>query len=180
MQLLPLIGPQARALVAALGAALVTLGAPSAASAGQASEEFSAWAPMHETWASTHEPRASTRAIEAATPTVANSSALLAPLAREAMMRETPDVSADLAANDDASRAEDDSAPVNGLALDDKVLSRQRGSGLGMMTVAATPQMMQGASSVTLWDEVAPPAPMPVPVDAARAAQSNVVTYTRK
>ncbi|WP_042299897.1 hypothetical protein [Paraburkholderia kururiensis] len=62
--------------------------------------------------------------------------------------------------------------------LDDQVLSRQRGGAVGMMMVAATPQLMRG-NGVTLWDEIAPPAPLPIPVDAARAAQSNVTTYQR-
>jgi hypothetical protein len=68
---------------------------------------------------------------------------------------------------------------ANGIALDDQVLSRQRGGAVGMVMVAATPQLMRG-SSVTLWDEIAPPTPLPVPIDAARAAQGNVANYQRK
>jgi hypothetical protein len=45
--------------------------------------------------------------------------------------------------------------------------------------VAATPQLQRG-SSVTLWDEIAPPSPLPIPIDAARAAQGNVANYQRK
>ncbi|MGF6755351.1 hypothetical protein [Paraburkholderia sp. GAS42] len=71
-----------------------------------------------------------------------------------------------------------DVAASNDLMLDDQMLSRQRGGAVGMVMVAATPQMRGG--SVTLWDEIAPPTPLPVPVDAARAAQSNVASYTRK
>ncbi|MBN3767396.1 hypothetical protein [Burkholderia sp. Ac-20365] len=64
-------------------------------------------------------------------------------------------------------------------ALDDQILSRQRGGAAGMVMVAATPQLMHG-SSVTLWDEIAPPSPLPIPIDAARAAQGNVANYQRK
>ncbi|MFP3568914.1 hypothetical protein [Paraburkholderia sp. SIMBA_030] len=74
-----------------------------------------------------------------------------------------------------------DATSVNDISLDDQVLSRQRGGALGMVMVAATPQLMRGnGSSVTLWDEIAPPSPLPIPVDAARAAQGNVASYQRK
>jgi hypothetical protein len=44
--------------------------------------------------------------------------------------------------------------------------------------VAEPPQLVRGnGSNVTLWDEIAPPSPLPVPVDAARAAQGNVAMY---
>lgn len=74
-------------------------------------------------------------------------------------------------------------ASVNDISLDDQLLSRQRGGAVGMVMVAATPQLMRGnggGSNVTLWDELAPPSPLPIPVDAARAAQSNVASYQRK
>jgi hypothetical protein len=73
-----------------------------------------------------------------------------------------------------------DVAPMNDISLDDQVLSRQRGGAVGMLMVAATPQLMSGNNNVTLWDEIAPPSPMPIPVDAARSAQGNVATYQRK
>jgi hypothetical protein len=76
-----------------------------------------------------------------------------------------------------------DAAAVNDISLDDQMLSRQRGGAVGMLMVAATPQLMRGNggnSNVTLWDEIAPPSPMPIPVDAARAAQGNVANYQRK
>ena len=76
-----------------------------------------------------------------------------------------------------------DAASVNDFALDDQMLSRQRGGAVGMVMVAATPQLMRGnsgGSSVTLWDEIAPPSPLPIPIDAARAAQGNVASYQRK
>jgi hypothetical protein len=77
-----------------------------------------------------------------------------------------------------------DAALTNDISLDDQVLSRQRGGAVGMLMVAATPQLMRGAgssgNSVTLWDEIAPPSPLPIPVDAARAAQGNVASYQRK
>jgi hypothetical protein len=80
-----------------------------------------------------------------------------------------------------ASNPAADAAAVNDISLDDQMLSRQRGGAVGMLMVAATPQLMQsGGNQVTLWDEIAPPSPLPVPVDAARAAQGNVATYQRK
>lgn len=72
-----------------------------------------------------------------------------------------------------------DSSSMNDFALDDQVLSRQRGGATGMVMVAATPQLMRG-NAVTLWDEIAPPSPLPIPIDAARAAQGNVANYQRK
>ncbi|ACC69975.1 hypothetical protein PPMP20_21240 [Paraburkholderia phymatum] len=69
-----------------------------------------------------------------------------------------------------------DGAATNGIALDDQMLSRQRGGAADMVMVAAPPQLMHG-SSVTLWDEIAPPSPLPVPID---AAQGNVANYQRK
>ncbi|MCG5074561.1 hypothetical protein [Paraburkholderia tagetis] len=64
-------------------------------------------------------------------------------------------------------------------ALDDQTLARQHGGAVGMVMVAATPQLMRG-NSVTLWDEIAPPAPLPIPVDAGQAAQNNIASYIRK
>ncbi|CAB3753259.1 hypothetical protein [Paraburkholderia humisilvae] len=72
-----------------------------------------------------------------------------------------------------------DVVSMTDIPLDDQVLARQRGGANGLTMVAATPQLTHG-SSVTLWDEIAPPAPLPVPVDAARAAQNNVASYLRK
>jgi hypothetical protein len=72
-----------------------------------------------------------------------------------------------------------DGSATSDVALDDQILSRQRGGAAGRVMVAATPQLMHG-SSVTLWDEIAPPSPLPVPIDAARAAQGNVANYQRK
>lgn len=81
-----------------------------------------------------------------------------------------------------------DGASANDFSLDDQVLSRQRGGAVGMVMVATTPQLMRGnggsgsgsGNSVTLWDEIAPPSPLPIPIDAARAAQGNVANYQRK
>jgi hypothetical protein len=76
-----------------------------------------------------------------------------------------------------------DTASVNDLVLDDQALSSQRGGFSGMLMVAATPQMMRsfnsGGNRVTLWDEIAPPSQLPVPVDVARSAQGNVTSYQR-
>lgn len=74
----------------------------------------------------------------------------------------------------------DDSVVAGIGALDDQTLSRQRGGAVGMLMVAATPQLMHGGNSVTLWDEIAPPAPLPIPVDSSQAAQGNIASYTRK
>jgi hypothetical protein len=80
----------------------------------------------------------------------------------------------------DPAPAEDDSV-VSGIgALDDQTLSHQRGGAVGMLMVAATPQLMRGGNNVTLWDEIAPPAPLPIPVDSSQAAQGNVASFTRK
>ncbi len=62
--------------------------------------------------------------------------------------------------------------------LDDQTLARQRGGAVGMVMVAATPQLMRGGS-VTLWDEIAPPTPIPIPVD-SQAAQGNTASYFRR
>ncbi|MFP4892079.1 hypothetical protein [Paraburkholderia sp. EG304] len=81
----------------------------------------------------------------------------------------------------DASNPAADAASMNDISLDDQILSRQRGGAVGMLMVAAPPRLMQsGGNQVTLWDEIAPPSPLPVPVDAARAAQGNVAAYQRR
>ncbi|WP_245641504.1 hypothetical protein [Paraburkholderia bannensis] len=64
-------------------------------------------------------------------------------------------------------------------SIDDQTLSHQRGGAVGMLMVAATPQLMRGGNNVTLWDEIAPPAPLPIPVDSGQAAQGNIASYTR-
>lgn len=93
---------------------------------------------------------------------------------------ETSNVTADTTTGVDiANGVPADSAAMSDFALDDQVLSRQRGGAAGMVMVAATPQLMRG-SAVTLWDEIAPPSPLPIPIDAARAAQGNVANYQRK
>lgn len=77
-----------------------------------------------------------------------------------------------------------DAVTPNDSALDDQVLSRQRGGFSGMLMIAATPQLMRsagnGGNGVTLWDEIAPPSPLPIPLDAAANAQGNVAAYQRK
>ncbi|WP_241023598.1 MULTISPECIES: hypothetical protein [unclassified Paraburkholderia] len=76
--------------------------------------------------------------------------------------------------------AGDDQAVAGVGSIDDQTLSRQRGGAVGMLMVAATPQLMRGGNNVTLWDEIAPPAPLPIPVDSGQAAQGNIASYTRK
>ncbi|WP_296655689.1 hypothetical protein [Paraburkholderia sp.] len=91
----------------------------------------------------------------------------------------------DSAHADTGALAEDSTPPaddpvVAGSPLDDQTLAHQRGGAVGMVMVAATPQLMRGGGSVTLWDEIAPPAPLPIPVDNSQAAQGNIANYTRK
>lgn len=58
---------------------------------------------------------------------------------------------------------------VNDFSLDDRVESHRCGWTVGRWIVPATPQSMRGRSArVTLWDEIAPPSPVPMPVQAAR------------
>jgi len=103
-----------------------------------------------------------------ATPLAAYADALdAAPLAQEQNADASP------AASDETSAAQT-------VALDDRVLASQRGTGLGLMTVAASAQSLANTSFVTLWDEIAPPSPVPVPVDTSHVAQSNAVSYFRK
>lgn len=64
--------------------------------------------------------------------------------------------------------------------LDDETLSQQRGGAVGMLMVAGTPQLLHVGTGVTLWDEIAPPTPLPIPVDNSQSAQGNVASYTRK
>lgn len=77
-----------------------------------------------------------------------------------------------------------DATSLNDSSLDDQMLSRQRGGFNGMLMVAATPQLMRstsnGGNGVTLWDEIAPPSPLPIPLDAAANAQGNVAAYQRR
>ncbi len=96
---------------------------------------------------------------------------------------QNPNGSAPLAA-DPGQAGEHSSDSDNGILagvgmLDDQTLSRQRGGAVGMVMVAATPQLMRGAS-VTLWDEIAPPTPIPIPVDSSQAAQGNIASYFRR
>ncbi|WP_245004366.1 hypothetical protein [Paraburkholderia sacchari] len=79
----------------------------------------------------------------------------------------------------DPGPAGDDTVLAGVGAIDDQTLARQRGGAVGMVMVAATPQLMRG-NGVTLWDEIGPPTPLPIPVDAGQAAQGNLASYTRK
>ena len=97
---------------------------------------------------------------------------------RQATAQAAPDDDSQIAAN--TSNPTIDAAFVNDISLDHQMLSRQRGGAVGMLMVAATPQQMRsGGDQVTLWDEIAPPSPLPVPIDAARAAQGSVATHQR-
>lgn len=120
---------------------------------------------------------ASTTPAAAATPDLAAGNGNTA-----ADTQSTPAQTSELAG--DALSIPADAASGTDLALDDQVLSHQRGGFSGMLMVAATPQLMRGTNSggngVTLWDEIAPPSPLPIPIDAARTAQDNVANYQRK
>ncbi|MGG1944328.1 hypothetical protein AB1286_05895 [Trinickia sp. NRRL B-1857] len=74
----------------------------------------------------------------------------------------------------------DEALLAGAAALDDSALARQRGTGPGLMNVGAPMLALHGAPSVTLWDEIAPPAPVPVPADSAHVAQTNTVSYFRQ
>lgn len=71
--------------------------------------------------------------------------------------------------------------PAHPAPLDEQTLDAQRGRAPGMVMVVATPRTAgANGSRVTLWDEIAPPTPMPIPLDAQGAMQSNNASYTRK
>ena len=113
--------------------------------------------------------------------TLADSNGATAPTSASLQARAPAPADDNSPVSANASNPAADAAAVNDISLDDQMLSRQRGGAVGMLMVAATPQLMQsGGNQVTLWDEIAPPSPLPVPVDAARAAQGNVATYQRK
>lgn len=88
-----------------------------------------------------------------------------------------------LAAQDAANDTLPMAMPLSGHAppaLDDKVLSSQRGGAAGFMMISGGGPLLTRGNGVTLWDEIAPPLPIPQPSDAARTAQGNNVTYVRK
>jgi hypothetical protein len=80
----------------------------------------------------------------------------------------------------DASPTADAAPLANVCALDDSVLASQRGGRNDMATVTAIPEISAGLLSVTLWDELARPAPAPRPVDTGGTTQFNAISYTRK
>ena len=77
-------------------------------------------------------------------------------------------------------RTGDELLVAGAAAIDDGALALARGTGPGLMAVGAPMLALHGAPSVTLWDEIAPPAPVPVPADSAHVAQSNTVSYFRQ
>jgi hypothetical protein len=86
----------------------------------------------------------------------------------------------DSVASNAAQSVGDEALLAGAAAIDDGALAHQRGTGPGLMTVGAPMLALHGAPSVTLWDEIAPPAPVPVPADSAHVAQSNTVSYFRQ
>lgn len=168
MPFVPPLSFGSRAAIAALGIALAALAAPCQAHAdslGDAPAIGEATFFVNGTWAAPFVHRAAS-AVDLA----------IAP--RFAIGAAATDRSDDApqAAGEDANAE----APIAGATpLDDRVLARQRGTGPGLMTVAASMQGLH-SSQVTLWDEIAPPAPVPVPADSAHPAQSNAVSYFRQ
>lgn len=159
-----------RAAIAALGIALAALAAPCQAHAdslGDAPAIGEATFFVNGTWAAPFVDRAA-------------SAVNLAVASRFVIGAAATDRSDDApqAVSEDANANVE--APIAGATpLDDRVLARQRGTGPGLMTVAASMQGLHNAQ-VTLWDEIAPPAPVPVPADSAHPAQSNAVSYFRQ
>ncbi|WP_240702428.1 hypothetical protein [Trinickia terrae] len=165
MSIVSFLSLRKRLALARLLAALVPFALPLAAGAQEAADASS---------------------VQAASLAVASAWPMLAPLPHS--LAATPavlefDAAPAMTEDGDALEAGADNGsavPLDTPQLDDQVLSRQRGGRVGMVMIAATPQLMHGANAVTLWDEIAPPAPLPVPVDQGRSAQGNVASYTRK
>ena len=63
-------------------------------------------------------------------------------------------------------------------ALDDQTLAQQRGTYLSSLITVGMPAIAH--NQVTLWDEIAPSAPHPIPMPSDAAAQQNVTSYFRK
>ncbi|MGF6604162.1 hypothetical protein P3T23_008917 [Paraburkholderia sp. GAS448] len=96
-----------------------------------------------------------------------------------AVASETGEEMASLDSMADASTTQADVVSASDIVLDDQVLSTQVGGSSSMLMVAATPELMKGGA-VTLWDEIAPPLPLPAPAGVAQSAQGNVASYQRK
>lgn len=173
------ISLRSSALIAALGVALAALATPIAARAGSLGDARAigqapvivGYAPVTLTPFALH---ATSRLDMATDPQFAVGSSTAVPAAVANHEQQPPQ------APDTSIAAIDDTPVADAAALDDQVLARQRGTGLGLMTIAASAQPLRGAHAVTLWDEIAPPAPAPVPADTTHVAQSNAVTYFRK
>ncbi|CAB3643960.1 hypothetical protein LMG27174_00661 [Paraburkholderia rhynchosiae] len=66
-------------------------------------------------------------------------------------------------------------------SLCDQAIARRGGSAFGLVMMATPPRLTRArTATVTLWDEIAPPLPLPAPVDAAHAMQGGVVSYRYK
>ena len=82
-------------------------------------------------------------------------------------------------AQDSADDRATDAVPLaDSDSLDDSALARQRG-GRSDMGAAGMLEITAGALSVTLWDELARPAPAPRPVGSTGTTQFDAITYTR-
>ncbi|AYX28957.1 lipoprotein [Burkholderia pseudomallei] len=63
--------------------------------------------------------------------------------------------------------------------VDDGAFARQRDHA-PMPVPVATPRPLVDGTAVTLWDEIGPPAPMPVPTDARHTVRGDGANYTRQ
>lgn len=54
-------------------------------------------------------------------------------------------------------------------AADESPLSHARGGAGGAAKIAGASGLVRASTTVTLWDEIAPPAPLPVPVETTQA-----------
>ncbi|WP_231748322.1 hypothetical protein [Burkholderia sp. ABCPW 14] len=64
--------------------------------------------------------------------------------------------------------------------VDAGVFARQRERMAAPVPVATPTPLFDHSSAVTLWDEIGPPTPLPVPSDAQRMVQGNDASYTRR
>lgn len=73
-----------------------------------------------------------------------------------------------------------DGAFLNPILTENRTASPTRAASSGMAMKTSSSTSAGGDPQVTLWDEIAPPAPRPVPVDNARAAQGHLASDAAK
>ncbi|AJX33769.1 hypothetical protein [Burkholderia oklahomensis] len=64
--------------------------------------------------------------------------------------------------------------------VDAGVFARQREHVAAPVPVATPTPLFDRGAAVTLWDEIGPPTPLPVPSDAQRTIRSDGASYTRQ